>query len=306
MKKNIYLLFCIVFLVLSSCSPKSVPTTTENTQGLTNEYITSHETTDISTEQLETSFEFDESVCDTAWETPPETVIEITDNIELPFQTEELFTEAQTEQEVTKIPEYAGSIALTFDDGPGIYTERLLDILKEYGGKATFFVVGNRASYQKDILKRMSEEGHEVGNHTYSHLSLKELEHQEIIDQISIAKNIIENATGKENKLVRAPYGDLNSNIKEIGRELNVSFIHWSFDTLDWLTRDPQLIYHEIICRVTDGDIILLHDIHESTLDAMEMAIPYLINSGYKLVTVSELLTEKTDYIYPGAVYSKK
>lgn len=306
MKKNFYLLFCIIFLTLSACSPKTVPTVSENTQNLSTEYITPSETTEKSDETIETFPEPDESFCETVFEAITDTVIEATDTIDIPPQSEEAFTEVQTEQELPNVPEYAGSIALTFDDGPGIYTQRLLDILKNHDAKATFFVVGNRASYQKDILKRMADEGHEVGNHTFNHLSLKNLEHQEIRDQILIAKNIIESATGKANKLVRAPYGDLSSDVYAVGGELNVTFIHWSLDTLDWMTRDPQMIYNEIFSRVTDGDIILLHDIHESTIDAMEMVIPELINNGYKLVTVSELLTENSDYIYPGAVYSKK
>ncbi len=307
MKKIFYLIFCIIILTFSACSPISVPTNSEKTTTLSTEYITLTETTEITNERIETFPETNESSCETVLEAIPDAIVNDTDsNVELPSQNEETFTEAQTEQEIPTVPEYVGSIALTFDDGPGIYTERLLNILKRYDAKATFFVVGNRASYQKDILKRMSDEGHEVGNHTFNHLSLKSLLYQEIIDQISITKDIIESATGEENKLVRAPYGDLSSDVYAAGGELNVTFIHWSLDTLDWMTRDPQRIYDEIIYRVSDGDIILLHDIHESTIDAMEMVIPDLINNGYKLVTVSELLTEESDYIYPGAVYSKK
>ena len=354
MKKLLYLLFCIFFLILFACSPKNVPTFSENSQTLSTEYNPPFEIPKINEDTLETLTEPIETIDETTLdnespvdtiistettaespadtiipaETAPETLFETNTPIEsIPETTFEtvppetapdtvveipsppqqpLQTEAETQQEVLQAPEYAGSIALTFDDGPGKYTERLLDILKKHNSKATFFVVGNRASYQKDKLKRMVDEGHEVGNHTYSHISLKELEVQEIINQIVTTKNLIQEATGVESNLVRAPYGDLSPTIRATGGEQNVAFIHWSLDSFDWKTRDAQAVYDEIISRVKDGDIILLHDIHESTIDAMELVIPELINSGYKLVTVSELLLETRESIIPGAAYVRK
>lgn len=309
LKRLFFLLFCSVFLIVFACSPESTPTISNQTEVLSTEYTEVTETLEISEETLEISPETDALITEIVTETPAESVVETPESIESPLQTETVDSEEtieETAEETTPTPEYAGTIALTFDDGPGKYTERLLNIFKENGGKATFFVVGNRASYQKNILKRMTDEGHEVGNHTYSHLSLKEIEYDEAVDQISRAKTIIESATGVDNKLVRAPYGDLNADVKEIARELNVSLIHWSLDSFDWMTRDAQLVYDELMSRVKDGDIILLHDIHESTVEAMEMVIPELVNKGYKLVTVSELLTETRDSLSPGAVYSKK
>lgn len=306
MKKYIFIILCSVLLVFSGCSPESTPTISERTEALSTEYTDFTETLEISEETLETLPETETQIIENVTEISTESVTETPESIAPPLQTEPLDTVAETAEETTPTPEYAGTIALTFDDGPGKYTERLLNILKEHGVKATFFIVGNRASYQKDILKRMTDEGHEVGNHSYHHPSLVEIEYQEAIDQISITKDIIESATGKENKLVRAPYGALNADVKEIARELNVSLIHWSLDSFDWMTRDAQLVYDEIMCRVKDGDIILLHDIHESTVEAMEMVIPDLINNGYRLVTVSELLTETRDSLTPGTVYSKR
>ena len=328
-------------MIFFACSPETKPTLSENYQAESTEYNVPLDIPEISKNTLETLSEPTEStfettyVTDTPVDTPPitepytespvdttqppetmyetsvettpeteiipETLPETSNNTEQPIQ-----TEADIQEVPTSPPEYAGTIALTFDDGPGKYTTRLLDILKNYSAKATFFVVGSRASYQKDILKRMTDEGHEVGNHTYSHISLKELEEQEIADQITSTKNIIFEATGIESNLVRAPYGDLSSTIKSVGGDQNVAFIHWSLDSFDWKTRDAQAVYDEIISRITDGDIILLHDIHESTVDAMEMVIPELINNGYKLVTVSELLLETRESIVPGAAYVRK
>jgi peptidoglycan/xylan/chitin deacetylase (PgdA/CDA1 family) len=307
-KKLIFFIFCSVLFIFSACSPESTPTISEQTEVLSTEYTAFTETVKIPEESIEALPETEMLITEIVTEIPTESVTEAPESIALPLQTETEDTETAEEsiEETNPSPEYAGTIALTFDDGPGKYTERLLNILKENGGKATFFIVGNRASYQKDTLKRMSDEGHEVGNHSYNHPSLTEIDYQEAIDQITITKDIIESTTGKENKLVRAPYGALNSDVKEIAHELNVSLIHWSLDSYDWMTRDAQSVYDELISRVKDGDIILLHDIHESTVDAMEMVIPELINNGYKLVTVSELLTETRDSLTPGIVYSNR
>lgn len=309
-KKYIFFILCSVLLVFSGCSPESTPTISELTEAISTEYTDFTETLKFSEETFETLPETETQITENVTEISTESATAPPESIAPPIQTEPVDTLAETAEETieetTPTPEYAGTIALTFDDGPGKYTERLLNILKEHGVKATFFIVGNRASYQKDILKRMADEGHEVGNHSYHHPSLVEIEYQEAIDQISITKDIIESATGKENKLVRAPYGALNADVKEMARELNVSLIHWSLDSFDWKTRDAQLVYDEIMCRVKDGDIILLHDIHESTVDAMEMVIPDLIKNGYRLVTVSELLTETRDSLTPGTVYSNR
>lgn len=306
MKKSIIVLFFIIFLTLTSCSRVSVTPLPDPPGYTSTEHVSTPEATEQFEQTTETFLESNETLFETVPEIIPDTNIEDDQTAEISTENNEPVTEPQTEQVPLPPPEYAGSIALTFDDGPGIYTDRLLDILKRNDAKATFFVVGNRISYQKDKLKIMADEGHEIGNHTFSHISLKTLDYPEIYDQILSAKNAIEAVTGIENKLVRAPYGDLSTDVYNVGKTLNVSFIHWSLDTLDWMSRDPQKVYEDLMSRVTDGDIILLHDIHESTVDAMEMVIPDLITNGYKLVTVSELLTEDNTDIIPGGVYVRK
>lgn len=237
----------------------------------------------------------------------PETQIPLPEETEPPLETSPVIMQAEASKSdhISASYFFSGKIALTFDDGPGPYTEQLLNIFKKHGGKGTFFVVGGAAAYRPKVIQRMVNEGHEVGNHTWSHLNLTEGEYQEVYDQITLAGNTISSITGKKCRLVRPPYGAYNPDVAALGEELGISFIGWSFDTLDWLHRDEQFLYDEIVCRAKDGDIILLHDIHASTVSAMESVIPQLIDNGFELVTVSELMAYNGTVLYPGSYYSK-
>ena len=197
-------------------------------------------------------------------------------------------------------------VALTFDDGPSAHTERLLDAFKKYGGKGTFFVLGNLIDGREKTLQRTVAEGHEIAGHSWNHRQLTNLTKEEVKDQIMMTRAGIYNATGKDSLVVRAPYGACDEMVQGVGRELGVTFYNWSIDTLDWLTKDPKAIEKEIMNNVSDGDIILCHDLHETTVDAMESVIPKLIAKGYQLVTVSELMSYSTEKIEAGGLYNRQ
>lgn len=197
-------------------------------------------------------------------------------------------------------------IALTFDDGPSAHTERLLDAFQKHGGKGTFFVLGNLIDGRENILQRTAAEGHEIAGHSWNHRQLTNLTEDEVKDQIMMTRAKIYEVTGKDSLVVRAPYGACDEMVQGVGKELGVSFYNWSIDTLDWLTKDPAAIEKEIMNNVSDGDIILCHDLHETTVDAMEHVIPKLIAEGYQLVTVSELMAYSEQKVEAGRLYTQQ
>ena len=125
-------------------------------------------------------------------------------------------------------------VALTFDDGPSAHTQRLLDIFQKYGGKGTFFVIGNNLDNRQETLKRIANEGHEIGNHSWSHRQFTSIGLGEVKDQIMMTRAKIFDITGVDCTIVRPPYGACNDSIKALGKEIGVSFVNWSVDTLDW------------------------------------------------------------------------
>lgn len=211
---------------------------------------------------------------------------------------EEIQDESRREIDKTK-----PMVALTFDDGPSAHTERLLDMFRKYGGKGTFFVVGNIIDNRPEVVKRLVAEGHEIAGHSWNHRQLTNLSEQDIKDQIMSTRAKIYDLTGYDAKLVRPPYGAFNDKVKAVAKELDVAFVNWSVDTLDWKYKDADTVKECVMKEAYDGAIILCHDLHKTTVDAMEKAIPALIEKGYQLVTVSELLEAKGVKIVPGNVY---
>ena len=197
-------------------------------------------------------------------------------------------------------------LALTFDDGPSAHTERLLDAFAAHGGKGTFYVVGNMISNRPDTLKRMSEEGHEIGGHSWDHRQLTKLSTEDLTDQIMNTRAKIYDITGLDAVTMRPPYGSYNDQVKEVCKELGIVMVNWSVDTLDWKYKDADTVYNAVMKDAKDGAIILCHDLHKTTVAAMERAIPDLIAQGYQLVTVSELLSCSEKTITPGSVYFKR
>lgn len=185
----------------------------------------------------------------------------------------------------------AGMVALTYDDGPGYYTDALLDLLDSYGAKATFFMIGEEIENYPDQVLREHEMGMEQGNHSWDHKTLTHLSDGEIEEEFERTSDLLESITGERPDLFRAPGGGINDAVYD--NSLGMKSILWSIDTLDWETKDAQQTYDTVINNVQDGDIILMHEIYEATLKASEELIPKLQEMGYKLVTVSELAAAK-------------
>ncbi|MCL1914675.1 MAG: polysaccharide deacetylase family protein [Eubacteriaceae bacterium] len=197
-------------------------------------------------------------------------------------------------------------VALTFDDGPCSNTPRILELLRDNGCRATFFVVGSRIRSNAQIIADTIAQGSEVMGHSWSHKDLSTLSENSIRKEIHETNEAIYNIAGVEPIGFRPPYGSVNTNVLKVAREEGLSLINWSVDPRDWQTRNAEMVYNEIMRSIVDGSIILCHDLHSTTADAMERVIPELLRQGYQLVTVSELLGEALPVIEPGVVYRHK
>ncbi len=191
-------------------------------------------------------------------------------------------------------------IALTFDDGPGRYTNRLLNTLKKNDAKATFFLQGCNISMYPEVVKKMNKIGCECSNHSYDHPVLGNASKKTIQTQINKTDKWIKNLTGEKATLLRPPYGSISNTLRKNAKK---PLILWSVDTLDWKYRNASYVENYVLSHAKDGSIILMHDIHKSTVDAMERVIPKLIKRGYKLVTVSELAALRNVELKNGAKY---
>lgn len=198
-------------------------------------------------------------------------------------------------------PGAKGYIALTFDDGPAYGpTERILNVLRDNASKATFFMTGQFAEARTDLVARVANEGHQIGNHSYDHPDLSSLGAEGVASQINRTQNIIYNITGKYPRLVRPTYRAVSDTLRN---SAGMPLINWSVDSADWQSRDKQAILDRVLPSVGDGDIVLFHDLYGSTADAIEVIVPELKARGYKLVTVSELFEIKGISPSPGYVY---
>ena len=198
-------------------------------------------------------------------------------------------TPAEDEEYIRTIDPYAPMVALTFDDGPHeLYSQQILDVLEQYHAVATFFEVGYNARLYPDILRRMTDLGCEIASHSNAHHDLTTLSRDAMLTDLAKLDQIIYDATGIMPTLVRPPYGAVNSTVKyESGRAM----ILWTVDTKDWLYRDAQVLTDYFMnYGDLDGEIVLMHSIHASTAEAMALVVPWLIEQGYQLVTVSELM----------------
>ena len=204
---------------------------------------------------------------------------------------EELYKKAQAEKN-KKV------VALTFDDGPdGNTTPQALDILAKYKIKATFFVQGKNIAGNESILKRMQSEGHEVGNHSWNHPILTKLSLEDAKKQLTDTEDAITKVLGKSSKLMRPPYGAISDDIRN---SLDLRFIMWDVDSLDWKSKNEAAILTEIQHQTSDGAIILMHDIHQPSVNSLPKVIEYLQEQGYSFVTVSELLNTR---LKPHGIY---
>ena len=182
-------------------------------------------------------------------------------------------------------------VALTFDDGPNpTTTTQALDTLSKYGIKATFFVLGKNVAGNEEILKRMKSDGHVIGNHSWSHPVLSKLSLDEAKKQITDTEAALTKVLGSSSKLMRPPYGAITDDIRN---SLDLSFIMWNVDSLDWKSKNEASILTEIQREVKNGSIILMHDIHAETVNALPKVIDYLKGQGYDFVTVPEMLNSR-------------
>ena len=190
-------------------------------------------------------------------------------------------------------------IALTFDDGPGTHTAHLLDILDQYGAKATFFLIGSKVSGQASIVRSIQARGHQLGNHSWSHPELPKLPVDQIASEIDRTNEAIRQATGITPSILRPPYGAVNGVVLEQLRLRGMSSILWSVDTRDWADRNSQIVCSRAVAGARPGAIILMHDIHQTSVGAVPCILSALKQQGYSFVTVQGLLGNTT----PGVGY---
>ncbi|MEU7893438.1 polysaccharide deacetylase family protein [Nonomuraea sp. NPDC049152] len=198
--------------------------------------------------------------------------------------------------------EVARCVALTFDDGPGPYTGRLLDELEKAGARATFFTIGTNAATNPEVVRRMHEQGHLVGNHTWAHRDLTKLSSSKIADALARAQHTISAETGQRPTLARAPYGAVNKEVRTIAAKMGISLVNWDVDTMDERGRDAKAAARRAISGAHPGAIILMHEIHGASVEAVPEILRELTKKGYTFVTVPELYGSAG--MKPGLVYS--
>ena len=180
-------------------------------------------------------------------------------------------------------------IALTFDDGPGPYTAHLLDILDQYGAKATFFLIGSKVSGQASVARSIQARGHQLGNHSWSHPELPKLSVDQIAGEIDRTNEAIRQATGVKPTILRPPYGAANGVVLEQLRARGMSSILWSVDTRDWADRNSQIVCSRAVAGARPGAVILMHDIHQTSVNAVPCILSSLKQQGYSFVTIQRL-----------------
>jgi len=195
----------------------------------------------------------------------------------------------------SRVPISQPYVALTFDDGPHPQnTPRLLDLLRERNVKATFYVIGRNVDLYPAITRRIVAEGHEIGNHSFTHRNMSKLSDDAAREEMTKTRDSIVRATGVQPRTMRPPYGALLQRQREwIHAEFGYPTIMWAVDPRDWQRPGPSVVTSRILASTTPGAIILAHDLHAPTVDAMPGTVDGLLRKGYKFVTVSQLLAMK-------------
>lgn len=194
-------------------------------------------------------------------------------------------------------------LALTFDDGPGAGTQRILKALESVGGRATFFVLGNRVEEHADVVRQVAAQGSEVATHTWSHKNLTKLSDEQIRTELKKGIGAVERTTGIRPRLLRPPYGSVNDRVRRIGGEMELVIANWNIDPEDWKVRNAKSVYQHIMKKAKDGGIVVCHDLYTETAQAIERAVVDLTRQGYQLVTVSELLEARAGGGEVGKLY---
>ena len=189
-------------------------------------------------------------------------------------------------------------IAISFDAAWGSdYTEDLLSILKEHDIKSTFFLVGFWVDKYPEMVKRIDEEGHEIGNHSAKHPHMSQLSKEQITDELAKTSTKIEGITNKKVTLFRPPFGDYNNRLIETSREMGIQVIQWDVDSLDYKDYGADAIVKRVLSKVKSGSIVLFHNNATYTKDALPIILDNLQKEGYKIVPVSELIFKENYYI---------
>lgn len=191
-------------------------------------------------------------------------------------------------------------VAFTFDDGPGVHTKRLVDALVKNDSKATFFTLGRSIRNHKDELKYEASHGMEVASHTFNHLNLKKCSKKKIKSEINNNRKIIKDTIGSYPTLLRPPYGNYN---KTVLKNSQAPLMYWSVDTLDWKHKQTKYVTKSVLRQSKKWSVVLLHDIHKTSVNGFIKALPKLKSRNYELVTVSELYYIYGKKMKPGVVY---
>lgn len=195
-------------------------------------------------------------------------------------------------------------VALTFDDGPsGRFTRKLLEGLEERSAKATFLLCGYRMEQDPALTARIHNEGHEIGIHGYSHKAMDDMCSLEVTGEIKKAAALLPEDC--EAAFLRAPGGAYNKCVQKTAAELGLAVLHWSVDPKDWAVHDAKAIEKEVISHVRDGDVILLHDMSDSSVEAALVIIDELQEQGFRFVTASELAQARNVTLIPGRKYCR-
>jgi peptidoglycan-N-acetylglucosamine deacetylase len=215
--------------------------------------------------------------------------------IKIPLDEKNTAATAKRDQSILKPGEKY--VALTFDDGPNPdVTPRVLKVLKEHQAKATFFMLGSQVEKHPSLAAQVAKAGHEIGNHTDHHMNLTKLGESKIKKEIQSSNQKIQDATGEASTLIRPPYGAINSEVEELASRNGSSLILWSVDSLDWKSKNIDAINKVVNQEVVSGAIILLHDVHPTTADALPKLLTTLEEEGYHFLTVSQLLSMQEKY----------
>ncbi len=194
---------------------------------------------------------------------------------------------------IVKVDPNKPMIALTFDDGPKAgSTERIVEALKKTNSRATFFVVGQMVEKHPELVKLAYDAGCQIGNHTFDHENLVKISAEAVKSEIFKTSNLVYDITGEYTMVGRPPYGSINDNVRNC---ISIPWFNWNIDTLDWKNRDADYIKNYVLEHASDGSVILMHDLHPTTADAMVTCIPELVNKGFQLVTMDELVKYKYD-----------
>ncbi len=195
-------------------------------------------------------------------------------------------------------------VALTFDDGPsGKYTRELLDGLYDRGVKGTFLLCGYRMKDYPDITQRICDEGHEIGLHGYSHKSMEKMSRRDIAKEIQDTQELL--PPGCKARFLRPPGGGCGDGLRQVAEARNLPILGWSVDPRDWATNDKRSVERAVLNNIQDGDIVLLHDMSSSSVDAALDIVDVLLRKGYQIVTVSELVKLRNVHLQPGQVYKR-